>query len=103
MDTDQAQAHEGNQSALPGIDDAKDPGEEVVDLEAKAPPFSWVDDAADIAITEQLPIAIYTNEKGDVVIRQRDEYSDPEDQVVIVRVTDAAALAQAILDRARIE
>lgn len=100
MDTNQAQAHEGDQTVLPGIGATNDRAADAAELEANSEPFSWVDDAADVAVTEQMPIAVYSNGKGGVVIRQRDEYSEPVDQVIVVRVTDAAALARSILDRA---
>ena len=101
MDTEHKPAHEGD---LPGVDVAKDLGdEEVAEDDGSTQPFSWVDDAADIAVAEQLAIAVFLGAKGDIIIIQQADIYEERDPIISVRPTDAAALAQAILDRAGIE
>jgi hypothetical protein len=60
--------------------------------------FDWRRDADDIAIEEQLRIAVYCNPRGHVVIRQQDWPED--DSMVVVAPQNALALARAVLKAA---
>jgi hypothetical protein len=63
------------------------------------PDFEWGSAEADglIAIPEQIPIAVYWNEAGNVVLRQQQLSLGTEDDVfIIVQPRDAEALARAI-------
>lgn len=54
----------------------------------------WIDAAEDLAVPEQNPIAVYTNGRGRVVLRQRDRDGD---SILIVRPEYASGLARALL------
>jgi hypothetical protein len=59
--------------------------------------FDWNEIADDIVVPEQAAVAVYTNPKGDVVIRQAGQYGPDEDHWIVVAPMHAHALAMAIL------
>jgi hypothetical protein len=61
--------------------------------------FDWLEADEHVAVPEQQALAVYTNPRGDVVVRQRGDYPD-EDVWIIVNPANAAALAAAILEAA---
>lgn len=68
--------------------------------------FDWHpdgEDAEDIIVRHQPAIAIYTNPRGDVVIRQEGHYGPEEDQFVYVSPDNALKVAQKLLDVAGID
>jgi hypothetical protein len=67
------------------------------DRECEDRDFDWRKDANDVVIREQERTAVYTNPHGCVVIRQAGQYSQDEDQLVIVAPEHARKLARAIL------
>jgi hypothetical protein len=60
--------------------------------------WDWINDAADIVCPEQQAVAVYTNTRGDVVIRQQQSWYDDADQFVVVRPEHL----QALIDRLRV-
>ena len=58
--------------------------------------FDWYD-AENLTVPEQAAISVYTNQAGDIVIRQRGEWDDPGDTYIIVRPENAEVLIRAIL------
>jgi hypothetical protein len=64
--------------------------------------FDWHRHADDIAVAEQLRIAVYSNPRGDIVIRQAGIDRD-DDDVVVVQASNAEALARAILRAAGLD
>jgi hypothetical protein len=58
--------------------------------------FDWDEIADDVVVPEQAAIAVYTNPKGHIVIRQAGQYGPDEDQWIVVAPMHALALAQAI-------
>ncbi len=67
--------------------------------------FDWQKDAGDVIVRSQPAMAVYTNPKGDVVLRQEcDGLSrDGEDDVVWFAVDHARAVAAAILKTAGVD
>lgn len=59
--------------------------------------FNWYGDEADIAIPDQAAIAVYHNPSGDIVIRQRQEWPEEQDALILVTLARASTLARAIL------
>lgn len=66
-------------------------------------PWDWHDDAYDVIVPDQPPVACYVNPKGAVVLRQRgiDHYDD--DPFVWFRIEHAPAVALAILEAAGLD
>jgi len=62
--------------------------------------FNWYGNEADIVIPEQAAIAVYLNPRGDIVIRQRAEWCEEHDTVIVLAPAHASTLARAILDAA---
>jgi hypothetical protein len=62
--------------------------------------FSWHRDRDDIVVAEQQPIALYLNPRGDLVIRQP---GIDEDDMIVVTLQNAPALARAILRAAGVD
>lgn len=58
--------------------------------------FDWRRHREDIAVPEQLAIAVYRNPAGDVVIRQG-SWPEPDDACIILSPRNARQLATAIL------
>lgn len=65
--------------------------------------FDWDDAADDIVIAEQAAVAVYTNPKGGIVIRQAGQYGPEEDQWIVLAPEHAGKLARALLDLAKAE
>lgn len=65
--------------------------------------FNWDEIADDVVVPEQAAIAVYTNPKGDIVIRQAGQYGPDEDQWIAVAPIHALALAHAIAHAAGLE
>jgi len=61
--------------------------------------FDWNDDEA-IVLEPRLGVAVYLNQKGDVVIRQQGSYPD-DDVWVVFPATDAEIVARRIVDVVR--
>ena len=57
--------------------------------------FDWGD--ADIVIQVQMPVAVYTNPKGNIVIRPEGDYYRKEDAWVVLTPENARVLVAAIL------
>lgn len=64
--------------------------------------FDWDDVADDVVVPEQAAIAVYTNPKGEVVVRQAGHHGPDEDSWIIVAPDRASAVADAILRAARL-
>ena len=65
--------------------------------------FDWDDVADDIVIAEQAAVAVYTNPRGGIVIRQAGQYGPEEDQWIVLAPEHARTPATAILRAAGIE
>lgn len=68
---------------------------------SRSPDFDWCKDRDDLIVEEQAAIAVYTNPRGSIVIRQKGDL-DPEtytyeDAWIVVEPRYAAELARAIL------
>jgi hypothetical protein len=68
---------------------------------SRSPDFDWYTDRDDLVIEEQAAIAVYTNPRGSIVIRQKGEL-DPEtyetiDSWIVVEPHYVAQLARAIM------
>ena len=66
-------------------------------------PWDWHDDADDVIVPDQPPVACYVNPKGAVVLRQRDDWPSDDDPIIWFAVEHAPAVAAAILDAAGID
>lgn len=64
--------------------------------------FDW-DNDADIVVREQAAITVYTNARGDIVIRQAGQYGPDEDTCVVVTPENSRKLADAIVRIAGVE
>lgn len=64
--------------------------------------FDWIDSAEDVVVPEQAAIAVYLNPRGDVVIRQQAQYHPDEDTWIVVAPDRAQAVADAIVEAARL-
>lgn len=64
--------------------------------------FDW-DNDADIVVREQAAITVYTNPRGDIVIRQSGQYGPDEDVCVVVTPENSRKLADAIVRIAGVE
>ena len=64
--------------------------------------WDWSDDADDVVVREQPPIAAYRNPSGDVVLRQRGDCFD-DDAWIWFGVDHARAIAAAILEVAGLD
>ncbi|HUT51077.1 MAG TPA: hypothetical protein VM325_17235 [Alphaproteobacteria bacterium] len=82
--------------ALQVVEPVAEPAEDKTDTEH----FDWERDKDDIAVSHQMPIAVYPNCRGEVVVRQRGDICDEDDHFVVVRHTDARSLADAIMREA---
>lgn len=68
---------------------------------SRSPDFDWYKDLEDLVVEEQAAIAVYTNPRGSIVIRQKGEL-DPEtydyqDSWIVVEPHYVAQLARAIM------
>ena len=60
--------------------------------------FDWSGEERDsVVVTEQQAIAVYTNPRGHIVIRQEDPYGPEEDHWLVVAPHNVATLANALL------
>jgi len=60
------------------------------------PEFDWYGDDT-IVVQEQLAVAVYTNPRGNVVIRQKADWCDEDDIWIVISPDRAGAVARAIL------
>jgi hypothetical protein len=65
--------------------------------------FDWTDLEDDLVVPTQDAIAVYTNPKNDVVIRQAGRFDISEDHWVVLHQTHALPLARAILAAAGLD
>jgi hypothetical protein len=65
--------------------------------------FDWDGIADNIVVPEQAAIAVYTNPKGNIVIRQAGQYGPDEDQWIVLAPSHARALAEAITREAGLD
>lgn len=62
-----------------------------------SPPWNWHNDADDVVVLDQPPVACYVNPKGAVVLRQRDDWPSDDDSIIWFAPEHAAAVARAIM------
>ncbi len=67
--------------------------------------FAWaaLEDAGDVVVAEQPPVAVYTNPKGAVVVRQRGDDRDDDDAWIWFAPEHAPAVAAAIMAAAGLD
>jgi hypothetical protein len=62
--------------------------------------FDWKDVESDVVVPEQSKIAVFTNDCGNVVIREAGQYCVSEDMWIVFHPRDARRIAEAILEKA---
>jgi len=55
--------------------------------------FDWQENRESIVLGEQLALAIFLNDDGEIVLRQEDRWGD-EDDVILIRPENARLSAQ---------
>ncbi|WP_407122694.1 hypothetical protein [Bradyrhizobium sp. STM 3561] len=58
--------------------------------------FSWNDDDGAVVVQHQDAIAVYSNPRGDVVIRRQHRWDEDEDTVIVITRSQAPAVIKAI-------
>jgi len=58
--------------------------------------FDWSGDSEEIVIAAQSAVAVYVNDRGEIVIRQAAEWNQDCDSTIFVRPQHARALADAL-------